>query len=49
MKKLIALMIASLFIGCLGSEEEDIQVKLNYDHKKQKEYPEANYNYRGGM
>lgn len=48
MKKLIALMIASLFIGCLGSEEEDIQVKLNYDHKKQKEYPEANYNYRGG-
>ena len=42
MKKIILVCFLSLFIGCLGSEEEDLQVKLEYNHK------EDVRQYRGG-
>ena len=42
MKKIILVCFLSLFIGCLGSEEEDLQVKLEYKHK------EDVRQYRGG-
>ena len=42
MKKILLVCFLSLFIGCLGSEEEDLQVKLEYNHK------EDVRQYRGG-
>ena len=47
MSKLFALMVVFLigivYQSCESNKEEDIKVTLNYQHKKQKEYPEANY------
>ena len=34
MKKILLVCGLALFIGCLGSEEEDLQVKLEYNHKE---------------
>ena len=42
MKKILLVCFLSLFIGCLGSEEEDLQVKLEYNHKEDVKQ------YRGG-
>ena len=40
----LGLLIGLLSItSCIGEKEEDIKVTLNYEHAKQKEYPEANY------
>ena len=37
------LIVATSLISCEGQKEEDIKVTLNYEHPKQKEYPEANF------
>lgn len=44
--KLGLLIGVILLTSCIGEKEEDIKVTLNYQHenKKQKEYPEANFN-----
>ena len=43
MKKLGLLIGVILLTSCLGEKEEDVKVTLNYEHPKQKEYPEANF------
>ena len=35
--------ISTINFSCLGEEETDIKVTLNYEHPRQQEYPEANY------
>jgi len=44
-KKIILglLIAASSLISCESQKEEDIKVTLNYEHPRQKEYPEANF------
>ena len=43
-KIILGLLIAATsLISCEGQKEEDIKVTLNYEHPKQKEYPEANF------
>ena len=37
------LIVATSLISCEGQKEEDVKVTLNYEHPKQKEYPEANF------
>ena len=37
------MIVATSLISCEGQKEEDIKVTLNYEHPKQKEYPEANF------
>ena len=40
---MVAFLIGIVYQSCESNKEEDIKVTLNYQHKKQKEYPEANY------
>ena len=44
-KKIILglLIAATSLISCESQKEEDIKVTLNYEHPRQKEYPEANF------
>ena len=43
-KIILGLLIAATsLISCEGQKEEDIKVTLNYEHPRQKEYPEANF------
>jgi len=35
--------ISIINFSCLGEEEKDIKVTLNYEHPRQQEYPEANF------
>ena len=35
--------ISTINFSCLGEEETDIKVTLNYEHPRQQEYPEANF------
>ena len=37
------LIVATSLISCESQKEEDIKVTLNYEHPRQKEYPEANF------
>ena len=37
------LIVATSLISCEGQKEEDVKVTLNYEHPRQKEYPEANF------
>ena len=37
------MIVATSLISCEGQKEEDIKVTLNYEHPRQKEYPEANF------
>ena len=40
---MVVFLIGIVYQSCESNKEEDIKVTLNYQHKKQKEYPEANY------
>ena len=43
-KIILGLLIAATsLISCESQKEEDIKVTLNYEHPRQKEYPEANF------
>ena len=36
-------LISTINFSCLGEEEKDLKVTLNYEHPRQQEYPEANF------
>ena len=39
----VCLIIGVFLLSCEKLKDEDLKITLNYDHKRQQEYPEANF------
>ena len=39
----VCLIIGVFLLSCEKLKDEDLKITLSYDHKKQQEYPEANF------